>query len=78
MLRATTIAIGPLTLARSVQFMAQERTVVDELGQAWLRYDAADGTLYLIRPDGYVMGRWRDASAANINHALRRVLGDRR
>ncbi len=55
-----------------------ERTVVDELGQAWLRYDAADGTLYLIRPDGYVMGRWRAASAANISHALRRVLGDRR
>jgi 3-(3-hydroxy-phenyl)propionate hydroxylase len=55
-----------------------ERTVVDELGQAWLRYDAADGTLYLIRPDGYVMGRWRAASAANIGHALRRVLGDRR
>jgi 3-(3-hydroxy-phenyl)propionate hydroxylase len=55
-----------------------ERTVVDELGQTWLRYDAADGTLYLIRPDGYVMGRWRAASAANISHALRRVLGDRR
>ena len=55
-----------------------ERTVVDELGQTWLRYGAADGTLYLIRPDGYVMGRWRAASAANISHALRRVLGDRR
>jgi 3-(3-hydroxy-phenyl)propionate hydroxylase len=35
-------------------------TVVDELGQAWQRYDAGEGTVYLIRPDGYVMGRWRD------------------
>jgi 3-(3-hydroxy-phenyl)propionate hydroxylase len=34
-------------------------TVIDELGQAWQRYDAREGTLYLIRPDGYVMGRWR-------------------
>jgi 3-(3-hydroxy-phenyl)propionate hydroxylase len=37
--------------------------VVDELGQAWARYDAAEGTLYLIRPDGYVMGRWREAES---------------
>jgi 3-(3-hydroxy-phenyl)propionate hydroxylase len=54
-----------------------EGTVIDELGQAWQRYDAAEGTLYLIRPDGYVMGRWRAGSAVNINRALRRVLGDR-
>ncbi|HXI76047.1 MAG TPA: FAD-dependent oxidoreductase [Steroidobacteraceae bacterium] len=38
-------------------------TVVDELGQAWKRYDAVEGTLYLIRPDGYVMGRWRGAES---------------
>ena len=43
------------------------RTVVDELGQAWQRYDATEGTLYLIRPDGYVMGRWREAASARID-----------
>jgi 3-(3-hydroxy-phenyl)propionate hydroxylase len=36
-------------------------TVIDELRQAWQRYDAVQGTVYLIRPDGYVMSRWRDA-----------------
>jgi len=53
-----------------------ERTVVDERNQAWPRYDAAEGTLYLIRPDGYVMGRWRGAAAtaAGISQALRRAL----
>ncbi|WP_244618271.1 FAD-dependent oxidoreductase [Rhodoferax sediminis] len=55
---------------------ANADTVVDALGQAWQRYDAAEGTLYLIRPDGYVMGRWRDAAAspAPITAALARVL----
>jgi 3-(3-hydroxy-phenyl)propionate hydroxylase len=51
-------------------------TVVDELGQAWQRYDAAEGTLYLIRPDGYVMGRWREAALtrAAIQQALEHAL----
>jgi 3-(3-hydroxy-phenyl)propionate hydroxylase len=52
------------------------RTVIDELGQARQGYDAMDGTLYLIRPDGYVMGRWRDAASAtaNFHRALARAL----
>jgi 3-(3-hydroxy-phenyl)propionate hydroxylase len=54
-------------------------TVIDELGQAWQRYDAMDGTLYLIRPDGYVMGRWRDSAStpADLHRALARALKDR-
>jgi 3-(3-hydroxy-phenyl)propionate hydroxylase len=53
-------------------------TVVDELQQAWQRYGAVEGTLYLIRPDGYVMARWLEAGAepADINGALTRVLGE--
>jgi 3-(3-hydroxy-phenyl)propionate hydroxylase len=37
---------------------ADERTLVDESAQAWDRYDARENTLVLIRPDGYVLGRW--------------------
>jgi 3-(3-hydroxy-phenyl)propionate hydroxylase len=52
-----------------------EHTVVDELGQAWGRYDAAEGTWYLIRPDGYVMGRWRGAeSLSSIDLILKHAL----
>jgi len=51
---------------------------VDELGQAWQRYDAMEGTLYLIRPDGYVMGRWREAASTHIDidRVLERTLED--
>jgi 3-(3-hydroxy-phenyl)propionate hydroxylase len=51
--------------------------LLDELGEAWRRYDAAEGTLYLIRPDGYVMGRWRDAACLSdpIERVIARILG---
>jgi 3-(3-hydroxy-phenyl)propionate hydroxylase len=59
---------------------AASHTVVDEFGQAWKRYDAMQGTLYLIRPDGYVMGRWRDAESLvpGIHSVLKRALEARR
>jgi 3-(3-hydroxy-phenyl)propionate hydroxylase len=52
-------------------------TVVDELGQAWQRYDATEGTVYLVRPDGYVMGRWRadGSTMVDVDRALKRALG---
>jgi 3-(3-hydroxy-phenyl)propionate hydroxylase len=55
---------------------ADADTVLDELGQAWKRYGAAQGTVYLIRPDGYVMGRWRDLAGApaDFGAALQRAL----
>jgi 3-(3-hydroxy-phenyl)propionate hydroxylase len=55
---------------------AASHTVVDEAGQAWKRYDAMQGTLYLIRPDGYVMGRWREAESPlpGIHSVLKRAL----
>jgi 3-(3-hydroxy-phenyl)propionate hydroxylase len=53
-------------------------TVIDELQQAWERYGAREGTLYLIRPDGYVMARWLELGArqADVDAALARVLGE--
>jgi 3-(3-hydroxy-phenyl)propionate hydroxylase len=44
--------------------------VVDSQRQAWSRYDADEGTLVLVRPDGYVMGRWRHPTWPDIAAAL--------
>ena len=38
----------------------------DTLGQMRQRYAAATGVLYVIRPDGYVLGRWRDGRDIDI------------
>lgn len=46
----------------------------DSLGQAWERYglpDARAEGLVLVRPDGYVMGRWRTLDAAPVAAALK-------
>ncbi len=80
-----TVAAGPRSGAAALRLIrigiagrdtAETDSVADELGQAWERYDAVEDTLYLIRPDGYVMGRWRGAesSPAQIDRALDRAL----
>ncbi|MBV7484718.1 FAD-dependent oxidoreductase [Bordetella sp. BOR01] len=42
----------------------------DADGQACERYGARPGTLYAIRPDGYVLGRWRQADISVARLAL--------
>ena len=71
-------AAAPHLIRIAGQGAAATGAVTDELGQAWRRYDAAEATLYLIRPDGYVMARWReaDSSPAEIDRALDRALKD--
>jgi 3-(3-hydroxy-phenyl)propionate hydroxylase len=48
--------------------------LVDPSGKAAERYDATEGTTYLIRPDQHVAGRWRRPDAARIRAALNRAL----
>ncbi|MDM0056863.1 FAD-dependent oxidoreductase [Variovorax fucosicus] len=38
------------------------------------RYDAQDGTVYLLRPDQHICGRWRHADAGTLCAALNRAL----
>ncbi|WP_175664081.1 FAD-dependent oxidoreductase [Burkholderia ambifaria] len=40
-------------------------------------YGARDGTVYLVRPDGHVLGRWHDARPADLSAALERALHPR-
>ncbi|MBB1595133.1 FAD-dependent monooxygenase [Achromobacter sp. UMC46] len=42
----------------------------DAHGQLRQRYGAADGAVYLLRPDGYVLGRWHAPDAASLRAAL--------
>jgi 3-(3-hydroxy-phenyl)propionate hydroxylase len=46
----------------------------DTHGQAAQRYDAEPATAYLIRPDGYVMARWRNAQPSDVRQALSSVV----
>ncbi|VVD73725.1 FAD-dependent oxidoreductase [Pandoraea cepalis] len=47
----------------------------DAQGLAAQRYDAAPGTVYLIRPDQHVCARWRSVDATAIAAARERALG---
>ncbi|UFN47236.1 FAD-dependent oxidoreductase [Roseomonas sp. OT10] len=47
----------------------------DAEGLLRARYDAAPGTVYLLRPDQHVCARWRGFDAAAIRAALRRATG---
>jgi 3-(3-hydroxy-phenyl)propionate hydroxylase len=46
----------------------------DHTGRLFERYDAKPGTVYLVRPDGHVLGRWRNARAAEVEAAITRAL----
>ncbi|MGH8808053.1 MAG: FAD-dependent oxidoreductase [Noviherbaspirillum sp.] len=61
-------AIETIRIARKGD--ADPHTLIDPLGQGWERYDAREGTLYLIRPDGYVLGRWRAPDWTEVAAAL--------
>ncbi|GAU02525.1 pentachlorophenol 4-monooxygenase [Burkholderia stabilis] len=49
----------------------------DDDGRLFDMYGACDGTVYLVRPDGHVLGRWHDARADDVAAALERALHPR-
>ena len=62
-----------VTVARNGQ--PDAGTVIDRDGTAFARWDAVDGTAYLIRPDQHVAARWRRPRPGEIGVALDRALG---
>jgi len=61
-------AATPLCIARIGR--AAGAALHDADGQAYQRYGAQPGTMVAIRPDGYVLGRWRQDDIAAIRRAL--------
>jgi len=49
------------------------RALEDSNGRFKERYDAQDGSVYLVRPDQHVAARWRSFDASRINMALGRA-----
>jgi len=52
-----------------------EDGLVDSASLACARYDAAPGTGYLLRPDGYVAARFRHPTRPALDAALARATG---
>lgn len=50
--------------------VAGDAALADISGQACTRYGAQPGTLYAIRPDGYVLARWREPAWDAVRAAL--------
>jgi 3-(3-hydroxy-phenyl)propionate hydroxylase len=46
----------------------------DHTGRLYPMYGASPGSLYLVRPDGHVLARWRDARRANATAAIHHAL----
>ncbi len=51
------------------------QALVDTTGRLAHEFDAAEGSAYLLRPDGHVAARWKQCIAAAVQAALRRAQG---
>lgn len=76
----TLLSFGPVPVAQvssgAVQANILEvgKDIEDSEGILAERYDATPGTVYLLRPDQHVAGRWRHFDEAKIARALARAL----
>jgi 3-(3-hydroxy-phenyl)propionate hydroxylase len=68
------IPFKAITLARSAPASAARSHAIDATGRLHEMLDATPGTVYLIRPDGHVLARWRDGSAAAVERAIHAAL----
>jgi 3-(3-hydroxy-phenyl)propionate hydroxylase len=73
-LAAAPIAVEVLAVAPPDAAVRPDmRTLVDCAGRYAERYDARDGTTYLLRPDQHVAARWRAFDADALRHAIARA-----
>ena len=63
-------ALSVLRIARTPPLPEDATASHDLHGEAWQRYGASEGLLVLVRPDGYLMGRWATTDNAALSAAL--------
>ncbi|KVF76156.1 FAD-dependent oxidoreductase [Burkholderia sp. FL-7-2-10-S1-D7] len=73
-LHDTGIPFALVTLARHAAPQHPGRGGYDVDGRLFDLYGARDGTVYFVRPDGHVLGRWHDARTTDLSAALERAL----
>jgi 3-(3-hydroxy-phenyl)propionate hydroxylase len=64
------IPFKAITLVTGDAPRATSPHVIDPATRLHEMLDATPGTVYLIRPDGHVLARWRNGSAANVQNAV--------
>ena len=62
---------GVKVICIAIQGQPDAHMLIDQTGQARARYGAVDGSAFLVRPDGYLMGCWMAARAGDIASALK-------
>ncbi|MBY4865755.1 MULTISPECIES: FAD-dependent oxidoreductase [Burkholderia] len=73
-LRDAGLPFALVTLARRAAPQHRACLGYDADGRLFDLYGARAGTVYLVRPDGHVLGRWHDARADDLSDALVRAL----
>ena len=76
-LKTAGIPIRLLPVRRTADKESHEAWAVDETGTAFSLYDASPGAVYLVRPDGHVLGRWRAPSMPVLEQAVREALAEK-
>jgi 3-(3-hydroxy-phenyl)propionate hydroxylase len=73
--RFASLDVPFVALAISLQRPSSENFAIwDSTGKVFALFGARPGTLYLVRPDGYVLGRWMRTDARVIGSEIFRVL----
>ena len=64
------IPFKAITLVTGDALRVTSPHVVDPAGRLHEMLDATPGTVYLIRPDGHVLARWRNGNATDVQSAV--------
>jgi len=72
-LRDSAIGVEPIIVTPGNAAVPGIKTLHDTKGRFAQRYDAQDGTVYLVRPDQHVAARWRAFDGKRVQAAVKRA-----